>query len=130
MKVQAGNSLWDNRLKQDVDAQLASKGWTKVDSGGDAVVSAFRSTQDQQTLETLYDGVGGYRFRGFGGFGLATTTTAVTRVGNVVIDIFDANSKNLVWQGSDSDDLSSNSDKNVEKLQKDVDEMFKHFPPK
>jgi hypothetical protein len=136
MKVQAGNSLWDDRLKQDIDAQLALKGWTKVNSGGDAVVSAFRRTQDQQTLETLYDGFGGFggfggfRGGGFGGFGLATTTTEVTKVGNVVIDIFDANTKKLVWRGSDSDDLSSNSEKNIEKLQKDIDKMFKHFPPK
>lgn len=133
MKVQAGNSLWDDRLERDVDAQLASKGWTKVDSGGDAVVSAFRMTQDQQTLETLYDGLGGYGgrgFGGFGGFGLATTTTEVTKVGDVVVDIFNAHTKKLVWRGMDSDDLSSNSDKNIVKLQKDIDEMFKHFPPK
>jgi hypothetical protein len=48
LKVRSGDSLWDDRIKQDVDAQLAAKGWTKVDSGGDATVSAFRSTQDQR----------------------------------------------------------------------------------
>jgi len=130
MKVQAGNSLWDDRLTQDVDAQLTSKGWTKVDSGGAAQVGAFRSTQDQQTLETFYEGFGGWRWRGFGDDSVATTTTEVTKVGNVVIDIFDANTKKLVWRGSDSDDLSSNSDKNIEKLQKDINRMFKRFPPK
>lgn len=57
--VQAGDSLWNDRLKQDVDAQLASKGWTKTESGGDAMVSAFRSTQNEQTLQTFYDGFGG-----------------------------------------------------------------------
>lgn len=59
IKVQAGNSLWDDRIKQDVDAQLAAKGWVKVDSNGDAAISAFRSTQDQQTLETFYNDFGG-----------------------------------------------------------------------
>ena len=68
LKVQSGDSLWDDRIRQDVDAQLAAKGWTKVDSNGDASVSAFRSTQDQKTLETFYDGFGGgWRWRGFGG---------------------------------------------------------------
>jgi hypothetical protein len=68
LKVQVGDSLWDDRMKQDVDAQLAAKGWTKVDSNGDAAVSAFRSTQNQQTLNTFYDGFGGgWRWRGFGG---------------------------------------------------------------
>jgi uncharacterized protein DUF4136 len=31
LKVQSGDSLWDDRIKQDVDSQLAAKGWTKVD---------------------------------------------------------------------------------------------------
>jgi hypothetical protein len=131
LKVQAGDSLWNDRLQQDVDARLASKGWTKTESGGDAMVSAFRSTQNEQTLQTFYDGFGGgWRWRGFGGGdGLATTTTEVTKVGNVVVDIFDAKSQKLLWRGKDSDDLSSNADKNVQNLQKDINDMFKHFPP-
>src|SRR5467141_5407818 len=43
LKVQSGDSLWDDRIKQDVDSQLAAKGWTKVDSNGDASVSAFEA---------------------------------------------------------------------------------------
>jgi hypothetical protein len=132
LKVQAGDSLWNDRLQQNVDAQLASKGWTKNESGGDAMVSAFRGTQNEQTLQTFYDGFGGgWRWRGFGGGdGLATTTTEVTKVGNVVVDIFDSKSQNLFWRGKDSDDLSSNADKNVQKLEKDIDNMFKQFPPR
>ena len=49
----------DSRIQQDVDFQLAAKDWTKVDSNGDASVSAFRSTHNQETLETFYDGFGG-----------------------------------------------------------------------
>ncbi len=133
LKVQAGDSLWDDRLKQDVDSQLAAKGWTKVESGGDAMVSAFRSTTSEQTLQTFYDGFGGgWGWRGFGGggFGDATTTTETTKVGNVVVDVFDAKSQKLLWRGKDSGDLSSNSDKNTQGLQKDISNMFKHFPPK
>jgi hypothetical protein len=115
--VQAGDSLWNDRLQHDVDTQLASRGWTKTKSGGDAMVSVFRSTQNEQTLQTFYDGFGGgWRWRGFGGGdGLATTTTEVTKVGNVVVDIFDAKNQKLLWRGKDSDDLSSNADKNVSK---------------
>ncbi len=131
LKVQAGDSLWDDRLQRVVDAQLAAKGWTKTASGGDAMVSAFRSTKDDQTLQTFYDGFGGgWGWRGFGNTGLATTTTEVTKVGNVVVDIFDAKTQKLLWRGTDSDDLSSSADKNIQKLQKDIANMFKHFPPK
>jgi hypothetical protein len=131
-KVQSGDSLWDTRLRQDVDSQLAAKGWTKVDSNGDASVSAFRSTHDHKTLQTFYDGFGGgWRWRGFGGGdGISTTTTEITKVGNIVVDIFDSHSQNLLWRGVDSDDLSSNAEKNISKLSKDINNMFKKFPPK
>lgn len=131
IKVQSGDSLWDDRIKQDVDSQLAAKGWTKVDANGDASVSAFRSTHDQKTLDTFYNGFGGgWRWRGFGGEGLSTTTTEITKVGNVVVDVFDTPTQKLLWRGMDSDDLSSNADKNIKKLAKDIEKMFKDFPPK
>jgi hypothetical protein len=60
----------------------------------------------------------------------AGVTTEVTKVGNVVVDVFDARTQNLLWHGTDSQDLSSNADKNIQKLQKDINNMFKHFPPK
>jgi hypothetical protein len=130
LKVQAGDSLWEDRIKQDVDAQLAAKGWTKVDSNGNATISAFQSTQDQQTLQTFYDGFGGgWRWRGFGGGGMATTTTDITKVGTLVVDIFDAQTQKLIWRGKQSDALSGNPDKNEKKLAKDLAGMFKHFPP-
>jgi hypothetical protein len=130
LKVQAGDSLWEDRIKQDVDAQLAAKGWTKVDSNGSATISAFESTQDQQTLETFYNGFGGgWRWRGFGGDGMATTTTDVTKVGTLIVDIFDGQTQKLIWRGKQSDALSGNPDKNQQKLAKDLAGMFKHFPP-
>ena len=83
-------------------------------------------------MDTFYDGVGGgWRLRGFGGFGEATTTVETYKVGTlVVVDIFDANSKKLIWRGSVSDTLSNNSDKNIKELDKGVNKMFNHFPPR
>jgi Domain of unknown function (DUF4136) len=130
LKVQAGDSLWADRIQQDVDAQLAAKGWTKVQSNGDATVAAFQSTQDQQTLQTFYDGFGGgWRWRGGGGLGMSTTTADVTKVGTLVVDIFQAQSKQLLWRGKERDALTGNPGKNAEKLSKDLANMFKHFPP-
>src|SRR5580704_19553639 len=84
LKVQAGDSLWADRIQQDVDSQLAAKGWTKVAANGNASVSALELTQNQTSLETFYDGFGGgRRWRGFGGTGISTTTTDVTKVGTV-----------------------------------------------
>jgi hypothetical protein len=130
VKVQAGDSLWEERIKQDVDAQLAAKGWTEVPSNGSASITAFRSTHEQPTLQTFYDGFGGgWRWRGGGGMGMATTTTEDIKVGTLVVDIFTSQTKQLLWRGTDSADLSGNPDKNAKNLAKDVQNMFKHFPP-
>ena len=130
IKVQAGDSLWADRIQQDVDAQLAAKGWTKVAANGNASVSAFESTHNQTTLETFYDGFGGgWRWRGFGGgTGMSTTETDVTKVGTLVVDIFDSQSQKLIWRGSESADLSGQPDRNAKNLAKNVGSMFKHLP--
>jgi hypothetical protein len=44
--------------------------------------------------------------------------------------MFDGKSKDLIWRGKVSSDLSSNPDKNTKKLYKDVQKMFKNFPPR
>ena len=128
--VKAGNSIWQDRITQAVDAQLAAKGWTKVASGGDAVVSAFGKTTEQDTMQTYYDGFPGWGWRGWGGgMGMSTTDVIPEKVGNLTVDIFDGNGKQLIWRGTVSEVLSSKPDKNDKKLEKSVEDMFKKFPP-
>src|SRR6266481_7507391 len=75
-KVQTQDPLLVNRIKDAVNGALTAKGWTQVESGGDVCILAMEITQNQQTLNTFYNGFGGgWRWRGFGGFGDATTTT-------------------------------------------------------
>ena len=127
IKVQAGDQLWQERIKTDVDQGLAVKGWQQVPSNGDASVSAFGSTHEQQTLNTFYNNLGGgWRW---GGFGEATTTTENTPVGTLVVDIFDTPSKELIWRGVAANTLSGSPEKNAKKLSKTVDDLFKNFPP-
>jgi len=130
-KVQTRDPLLVDRIKDAVNRALTAKGWTQVDSGGDVCIVAMDITRNQQTLNTFYDGFGGgWRWRGFGGFGDATTTTETYQVGTLVVDLFDAKSKNLIWRGASSDTLSDNADKNTRNLDKGVQKMFAHFPPK
>ena len=127
-KVSTRDPLVVNRIKDAVNGALTAKGWSQVESGGDVSVTATEITQNQQTLNTFYDGFGGGRRFG-GGFGDATTTTDTYRVGSLVVDLSDAKTKNLIWRGSSSDTLSDNADKNTKNLDKGVQKMFKHFPP-
>jgi hypothetical protein len=129
-KVQTQDPLWVDRIKSAVDADLAKKGWTKVPSDGNISLVAIEATKNQQTLNTFYDGFGGgWRWGGFGGFGDATTTTDTYQVGTLILDMFDTQTKKLVWRSSASDTLSDKTDKNIKNLDKGVEKMLKHFPP-
>ena len=129
-KVQTPDPLWVDRIKAAVDAALAAKGWTQVESGGDISIVAIEINRDHQTLNTYYDDFGGgWRWRGFGGFGESTTTSDTYTVGTLVVDLFDAKTKNLVWRGVSSGMLSDKSDKNIKSLNRGVQKMFQHFPP-
>jgi hypothetical protein len=125
-KVETANSIWDARVKEAVNRELAAKGWTQVPSGGDVSVAAVATTRTEQQLNTYYNGFGGRRF---GGFGNATTTVDRYKVGTLVVDMFDASSKNLIWRASASNTLSGNPEKNTKNLDKGVQKMFSHFPP-
>ena len=129
-KVQTPDPLWVDRIKAAVNAALATKGWTQVGSGGDISIIAMEINRNHQTLNTYYDDFGGgWRWRGFGGFGESTTTSETYTVGTLVVDLFDAKTKMLVWRGVSSDMLSDKSDKNIKNLNKGVEKMFQHFPP-
>jgi hypothetical protein len=131
-KVQTQDPLWVGRIKDAVNAALTAKGWTQVASDGQVAIVAMEMCQNHQTLNTYYDGFGGgWGWRRFGGagFGDATTTTENYKVGTLVVDLFDANSKHLIWRGSASDTLSDKSEKNIKNLDKGVQKMFDHFPP-
>jgi len=127
-KVQTQDQLWVDRIREAVNADLSAKGLTQVPSGGDIAIVAIEMTKNERTLNTFYNGFGG-GWRWGGGFGDATTTVDNYKVGTLVVDLFDANSKKLIWRGSSSDTLSNKSEKNIKALDKGVEKMFEHFPP-
>jgi Domain of unknown function (DUF4136) len=140
LKVNASNQLWDQRIQRDVNTQLQQKGWMEVPSGGQAAVAAFGATHEQPTLETFYDsfgpGFGGWYWGGWGGYGwgggglgYAQTQTIYTPAGTLVVDVFNASNKHLIWRGMARQALSGNPEKNRGKLEHQVQDMFKKFPP-
>jgi Domain of unknown function (DUF4136) len=136
-EIKPADSLWDARIKRAVDAQLAAKGWTQVDSGGDVAIVAIKTSQTQRSLQTFYDGFGGgWGWRRFGGggfggggFGESTTTEDDYKEGTLIIDMYDAKTKQLIWRSSAEDVLSNKAEKNEKNLEKGVEKMLKKFPP-
>ncbi len=135
--VKIGTS-WNNQISEDrfvaaFEKGLTAKGWKKVDANPDALVVLHGATSVKKDLNTFYSGgYGGYGYRGWGGMGgmgTATTTVNEYMVGTLVTDIFDAKTKKLVFRGTASDEVSDKPEKNIKKIDKTVQKMFKDFPP-
>jgi len=125
-----GNQIGEKRVTDEITQALTEKGWKLVPEGpADAQVVLHGASQTKRSLNTFYSGMGGYRYRGFGGTGTATTTESEYTVGTLVVDIFDAKGENLLWRGAAQDELSDKPDKNIKKLAKASDKLFKEFPP-
>ena len=122
-----GNQIGEKRVMDEFTQALTEKGWKLAPEGeADAQVMVHGASQVKHSLNTFYSGGGGYRW---GGMGTATTTDSEYTVGTLVVDIFDAKSKGLLWRGIAQDELSDKTDKNIKKLGKASDKMFKDFPP-
>jgi hypothetical protein len=126
-----GNPLSEKRVIAEFEQALTEKGWAKTDEAtADAIVVLHGATQVKKDLTTFYSGgYGGYGWRGMGRMGSASTTVTEYTVGTLVVDIFDAKSKALVFRGTASDEISDKPEKNAKKLAKASDKMFKDFPP-
>jgi hypothetical protein len=128
-----GNPLSEKRVLAEIEQGLTEKGWTKTDAAkADAVVVLHGATEMKKSLDTFYTGgYGGYGWRGRGamGMGSATTTVHEYKVGTLVVDIFDARSKALLYRGTASGEISDKPEKNAKKMAKATDKLFKDFPP-
>jgi hypothetical protein len=63
------------------------------------------------------------------GMGGATTYVQDYKVGTLVVDIFDAKTKEAIWHGFASDALSDNARENAKATEQAVEKMFSTFPP-
>jgi hypothetical protein len=122
-----GNPIGEKRVTDEVTQALVAKGWTLApEDQADAHVVLHGASETKRSLNTYYSGMGGYRW---GGMGTATTTQTEYVVGTLLVDIFDAKGKNLIWRGVAQDEASNKTEKNIKKVTKAIEKLFKDFPP-
>jgi hypothetical protein len=127
-----GNPIGEKRVTDEITGALTEKGWQEAPEGqADAAVVIHGAGETKRTLNTFYyGGMGGYGYRWGGmGMGTATTTESEYTVGTLVVDIFDAKTKSLMWRGVAQDELSDKPEKNIKKVAKATEKLFKDFPP-
>jgi len=120
------NQIVDQEIKQDIDTQMASKGFTKTDADNADLYLGYQVAVDQEKQWNAF-GMG----RGFGG-GMGTATSSTISNGTMVLDMYDPATKQLVWQGRATKTLdpSKNQEKNEKNLNKAMTKLLKNFPPK
>jgi len=131
-----------------IQNELEDKGYTYVKDSGDMVVSIFITLKGKTSYDAYtnhYGGWagygGGWGYYGFGygygwgpgyGYGTGYSTTTVTErhynEGSLIIDVFNAADKKLIWQGIGSREVEYDLDKRDEKLPKNVHQILAKFP--
>jgi len=120
------NPLMKQRIIDAVNAELEAKGLRLAADHADLGVSANTATKEEQTLDSFYGGFPGWGWhRHWGG----PVVVETYEVGTLVVDLFDTDTKQVVWWGSASGTVSDKPEKNNKKLDKAVEKMFKDFPP-
>jgi Domain of unknown function (DUF4136) len=88
------NQIMDAEIKQSIDSQLASKGLTKTADDKADLYVGYQTAVDQQKQWNAWS-----TGRGFGG-GMGSATQSTINVGGLVLDMYDPNTKQLVWTGT------------------------------
>jgi hypothetical protein len=132
------NDLAEQQLQSSVDAELAKKGLTKTTDDSANLYIGYQAAIGQEKQFTSYSTDWGYgpgwygRYGGYGSMGGMTTgQTSTIHVGQVTLDMYDPETKKLVWRGSASKTLDTKAkpEKQKKNLDKAVAKLLKNYPP-
>jgi len=122
------NQLMQNRVTGFIEEALAARGLKPVKSGGDLLISYEAQVTRQDQYFTYTNALG----PGWGwGWQSSTSVTTVqpSFVGTLVVNIADARSQRLIFQGVATDTLSSRPARNTKKYAASVRKIFEKYPP-
>jgi hypothetical protein len=119
---QIQNSILAQQAKSDIDNAMQGKGFQLVSESQnpDIILTASGGLKQQTSYQA-------WGMRGIGG-GMGGITPEQNVEGTMIVDLYDAKSKSLVWRGIAQNTLSNNGNKNSQMVSKAVQKMFKQWP--
>ena len=126
------SDLDHRRIVSAIEANLAKKGLQQVDSNPDVYVTYYGDDNEQTVIDTTHHGYGyGGDWYWGGGMGMTTSTSRVRTYteGTLVVDMYKAEEKELIWRGTVTGTVSENPEKNVKNINKGLARMFEKYPP-
>jgi hypothetical protein len=134
-----GNPLMDGRIVSAVDGQLASRGWLLTsEAKAQTALAGEVITRENQRMQTIHHGRGGpgwgggWGMGGMGGMGgpmMSTSHVINYTIGTFVLDIYDAQTRNVIWRGTVSDTVSTNPAAVRKTIDEGARKLFAGFPP-
>ena len=131
------SDLVDKQIKDAVDAELATKGLTKVEGDDANLYIGYQPAVGEEKQFTSYStgyGYGpGWGGGWYGGMGTTTTSGSTSTIykGQLDLDMYDSAGHAIVWRGvvSKTIDPKAKPEKQQKNLAKAVKKLLKNYPP-
>jgi Domain of unknown function (DUF4136) len=126
------DDLTADQLVGTLNVELAKKNLKRSDSDNVDLYIGYQilSAAKAKNLNHLSLG-GSYGPPAGGASGNAATSTTVVHSGQLILDMYDANTKQMVWRGTVADAIDQNAkpDKKQKRMDKAVEKLLKDYPP-
>jgi hypothetical protein len=135
--AKAVDDITGKDITQSIDAQLATKGLSKVEGDNADLLIGYQvdvGTEKQFTSYNTDWGYGGGWYRGgwYGpSGGMTTGQTSTIYNGQLALDMYDSAKKDLVWRGvaSKTIDPKAKPEKQQKNIDKAIAKLMKKYPP-
>jgi hypothetical protein len=131
------NRFDQERIEDAVAIELAARGLSYVEDGGELTVSLFIVFDQKTGVDVYTDHYGSPYGYGYGpgwgwGYGYSNTTYHEYDyvVGTLIIDVFDHQAKELIWQGVGAKTIDENPNNREENVQRAVKAIMANYPIK
>jgi hypothetical protein len=122
------NDIDKDRVLNEVSKQLQMKG-LKVSDNPDLIVNLKANHKKIQDVQgSPYGMYGGFGYGGFG-FGMSRSFSSTYNEGSLVVDLIDAKSQKLVWQGVGSGISVDSPRSKQQQIPEIVAEIMANYPP-
>ena len=129
------NDFDKKRIRESFKSEFESRNLEKDDENPDMVFSLYLVVS-QKTSTTgytnYYGGYGGGYHRGGWGWGAGHSSTTYTEndylEGTMVLDVYDAKSKDLIWQSVATGTVNEKPEKREKSIPKTIKKLMKKFP--
>lgn len=123
-----GNPASESAVAQTVMTTLEQKGWKTADEAScDALVVLHGAKPGKQTFRAFYEDWLGYGWHNVGAPALVNSPNYDYKPGTLVLDIFDAKSRQVMFRGV-AQDLAGKSADDKKKIDKAIKKMLNNLP--